>query len=460
MRKPTTSLNSSGRLAVVLVLLVPAAVVPVWPQDVSGDRAALAAAAGRDLQSALRSYEGLVSELDLRDVPPTIRGYASVTGRLDELGEELENLSRQVLQAEQLAPDEFAQLQTDIGQLAVDLQALRREAFPLRVWAYLHNHGYRRPGWGLGLADPLTLSPPVPQAAAGEVGTTLELWAARGEAESGQLLVVSFGNDLPAVAASCRPLRGRTGTIPASSVQCQAVEYLADAPDGSPWPEILLPPGPVDVPGDSLRALWVTVSVPPSQPAGVYEGELAIKPTGMSAIRVSLRVHVWNLPLPLPRSLACSVPVPPATEGTEATALLATFGLTPASGSNSPQQPAATVAAGQSLVGARLLGWQAWAAGQSRIRLEMDETASLLLRVRPTGQLAASLMLTALRDALDDYEYLRLAEQREKDSPALAELLGEARKLAQGPGDETAAAKLLQLRQRIGDVLGSPDGTE
>lgn len=437
------------------------AVGAVGAQESPGDRAALTAAAGRNLQSALRTYEGLVSELDLDDVPNTIRGYASVTDRLDELGEELENLSRQVVQGQQLTPEEFAQLQTDIGRLLAGLEDLRRQAFPLRVWAYLHNHGYRRPGWGLGVAGPLTLSPPVPQAGAGEVGTTVELWAARGEAESGQILVLSFGNDLPAVTASCRALRGRSGTLPASSVQCQPVEYVAGAADGSPpWPEILLPSGPVDVPRDGLQALWVTVTVPADQAPGLYEGELAVKPRGMNSIRVRLRVHVWDFALPSPRSLACSVPLPPGSPELDAPAkaLLATFALTPtddASGSRQLESPAAV---GPAVVGWRLLGWQAWAAGQSRLQLGWDPTHPLLYS-RPRDQLAASVRLAALRDALDDHECLRLAAQREPDRPELAELLSEARKLVETPGDDAAAAKLLQLRQQIGDMLGTPAGT-
>ena len=449
-----------------MTLPVLAFAVPACGQQTADDRAAQAQAAGQALRGALRTYEGLVGELDLRDVPSTIHGYSGVMDKLDQLGEELENLSRHVVQAEQLDPAQFAQLQADIGHLATELTSLRRQAFPLRVWAYLHNHGYRKPGWGLGTAGPLTLSPPLPQDCGGEVGTTLDLWAARGEAESSQLLVLSFGRDLPAVTVSGRALRGRGSSIPAARVQCQPVAYVQEATEGSlPWPEILLPPGPVDVPGDGLQTLWVTVTVPDSQSPGLYQSELSVKPGGMGAIRVTLRVHVWDLDLPSPRSLAGSVPLAASQEASvraAQTALLAGFGLTAEiAPSDSLPGVVAALAVGQSPTAVRLLGWQAWARGESGLDLGGYETTTPLVQPGPEGQPVASLQLAALRDALDDHELLLLAEARGEDVPRLAELLNEARRFAAAPQLETdAAARLLQLRQELGDALSTPTGTD
>jgi hypothetical protein len=84
----------------------------------------------------------------------------------------------------------------------------------------------------------------------------------------------------------------------------------------------------------------------------------------------------------------------------------------------------------------------------------VDVAADDLVGQGEDGRPAPTVPLALLRDAADDYEVLKLAEARAGGEPALTELLAKARDLAGDPaGERGAAAKLLGLRQQLGDLL-------
>jgi hypothetical protein len=475
--------------------------------------------AGDRLRATVEQYERLLRELGLDSLPSNLRGYASVTEKLARLGERMERLSRDIVSAEALTPDDFARLAADVTGLADDLDRLRREAFPLRVWGHFNAHDHPQPAWGLGFADPLTVVPREKDACPADVATTVELTGARGEAESVQVVVVSLGKDLRGVRTSCRGLRGPGSIIPPAAVEVRPVGYLRLDRTGQQadrtgwWPEALLPDGPVDVPRDTVQPLWLTISIPADAKPGAYAGELYVKPADQDAIRVDLRLRVWAFALPPQPSLRCAVALDPTAlarwyhGASDPTAgdvpallrrhaeLLRAYRCLPCregQGSLLPEDPQPwaqllpeagnkplALPPGQPPARQRSLVWELglakapglwyglgndWAgnyrgggtsAGLDPRTWRIGEAAPLVYP-GPAGQPLPSLRLATLRDGLEDYEYLRLAEQRAPDTPRASELLAAARRLAAGP-EGPAPQALLDLRRKLGDLLSEAE---
>lgn len=134
----------------------------------------------------------------------------------------------------------------------------------------------------------------------------IRLYAARRERVSAQL--VWFGGAAPPpVHVRATDLAGPRGArIPSSSILLREVGYvLVRVPTdaiGVPgeWPDPLPPLADPWRPQPSRNnPLWITVSVPPSTPAGEYTGSIVLDPVNRRApIRVPIRLHVWNFALP------------------------------------------------------------------------------------------------------------------------------------------------------------------
>jgi hypothetical protein len=65
------------------------------------------------------------------------------------------------------------------------------------------------------------------------------------------------------------------------------------------WPDALLPVDTFNVAPGFIQALWFTVHAPADALPGVYTGEMAIRPEGQPETRVTLRVEVYDLTLPV-----------------------------------------------------------------------------------------------------------------------------------------------------------------
>lgn len=148
----------------------------------------------------------------------------------------------------------------------------------------------------------------------GRPGRPLSITLARNEYEAAQLVVIPVQAGLDQVAVSAGDLRGPGGaTLPASALQLNRVGYVqvkessggAMLPAG--WlPDPLLPNEPADIAGDRVQSWWLTAHAGADQQAGVYRGEVAIKPANAPETKVPLEVRVWNFALPTTSRLRTS----------------------------------------------------------------------------------------------------------------------------------------------------------
>jgi len=142
----------------------------------------------------------------------------------------------------------------------------------------------------------------------GEVSKEINLEAASNESESFQLVVLPITSDLKKVTVETSSLNSVDGSssIKGSRIALyRQIEQLVKPSPGtaSSWagwmPDALVPlSGSFDVPLEGMEALWVTVQVPSSTPAGNYRGEIKVKPenTAPWQIVLKLRVHSFALP--------------------------------------------------------------------------------------------------------------------------------------------------------------------
>lgn len=167
------------------------------------------------------------------------------------------------------------------------------------------SYGYALPSegptelWWCEGAYKVSRTRPAPAARASAV----ELAAARNEYEPVQV-VIRPRTDLTGVRVSASDFTGPAAVLPAANVTIAQVDYVnitrpTDAA-GAPgeWPDPLPPfeQGPTWRAGAN-HPLWVTVYVPPDQPAGTYEGVLAITADQWRG-SVPLRLRVWDFALP------------------------------------------------------------------------------------------------------------------------------------------------------------------
>ena len=138
-------------------------------------------------------------------------------------------------------------------------------------------------------------------------GVVLE--AARDEVESFQLVLIPGGKPLTGVTVEAGPLRGPGGTVP---VEWCRVGYVETGPPRRYhtehvgwWPDILLPPGPVDLDPGRRQPVWFRVSVPPDAASGSYSGEVVLRGQG-HAVTVPVELRVRGFRLPRPGSLPCA----------------------------------------------------------------------------------------------------------------------------------------------------------
>lgn len=138
----------------------------------------------------------------------------------------------------------------------------------------------------------------------------IELAAARGECEAGQV-AVRAARPLAALSAEASALRGPTA-LPLTLYRVANVALArGSGPDGvaGEWPDPLIPVRdpyfrearrafPVEVGAGRLQAIWVEVCVPRNAPAGAYAGEVTVRDGKRLLGRVAVRLRVWPFALP------------------------------------------------------------------------------------------------------------------------------------------------------------------
>lgn len=135
--------------------------------------------------------------------------------------------------------------------------------------------------------------------------SAVEIGAARNEYEPFQL-VLRPKRPLKNVTLTVSDLKSKDGgAIPASNVSVNLVEYVnVEIPTDSfgcvgEWPDPLPPlEKSLDLKPDLNQPLWLTVYVPETARADLYEGQLQVTADGLPAVQIPLRLKVWDFVLP------------------------------------------------------------------------------------------------------------------------------------------------------------------
>ncbi|MCE5302405.1 MAG: DUF4091 domain-containing protein [Planctomycetaceae bacterium] len=141
----------------------------------------------------------------------------------------------------------------------------------------------------------------------GRPGNSASLDAARNEYESFQVAVIpDFGktcNTVTLTASGDLEREAGHGCIARDQITIYRVAYVKTRPVPyptlycGPWPDPLLPNGPMKITGSDLGLFWVEVHVPRDASPGRYRGRLSLTVDGTSTlIEVSLRVRAFSLP--------------------------------------------------------------------------------------------------------------------------------------------------------------------
>ncbi len=167
-------------------------------------------------------------------------------------------------------------------------------------------------GLSVWIADPMEKVLPNAQAPS-EPPASIELAAARGEVETGQLVVLSDAALEVRVAVS--DLVGPEGAIPASAVETGFVGYVPVAANTAATPpEELVAIAPCEIPdpihpgaawaleAGRAQPIWLTVRTPRDAAPGRYEGTVTVAAGGAEQA-VPLRLTVYGFEMPVERHL-------------------------------------------------------------------------------------------------------------------------------------------------------------
>jgi len=148
-----------------------------------------------------------------------------------------------------------------------------------------------------------------------------EIWAARNEFESFQIMLRTTTGDLPGVDATASDLRNAKGAvIPGATIAIYREEYLKlrqrSSVEGNTgeWPDPLIPrvdryrherrnAFPFQLKRGRTQPLWIEVYVPLDQPRGDYRGSITVSSEGDTKGIIPFTVHVWAFALPSTSSL-------------------------------------------------------------------------------------------------------------------------------------------------------------
>jgi hypothetical protein len=247
------------------------------------------------VRAAVQGYERLVGELKLSHLPENMNDYPASTERVDDLGAQLEGISR-LAARDGLTEEQWQELGEQATAFLTDLQYLRCRSLPLRVWAYFDSHDDEKPQWGLAVDRTMAPLPRLKGTFDAEATQEIALTGKPGETTQAQIILVPLAIDLRAVSVSRPQLKGPAGTIRPDQIKCEPVAYerLPEnaPPAGDGWWRGRLLLGKVTVPRDLTQAYILTVSIPPEAKPGLYRGEIVFKPGNTKALAAQLTVEV------------------------------------------------------------------------------------------------------------------------------------------------------------------------
>lgn len=184
-----------------------------------------------------------------------------------------------------------------VRQLATDSQAARAESL-LRL---CRSRGHRGAvGFAfVGSTTPVTELADVPEPAVGRAG---EVALAGNETEAIQLVLFTSDERFDNIDIQIDDLVGPGGQrLPGGQINWGLIRDVANTVDPSRpyWPDWISPVGePFPLEAGQVQRLWLTVSAPADQPAGLYHGDIKIRARNRVVAQVGLDVRVWGFTLP------------------------------------------------------------------------------------------------------------------------------------------------------------------
>ncbi len=145
----------------------------------------------------------------------------------------------------------------------------------------------------------------------------VQIFLARNEYEGAQLIIVPLWRDVKQLRVRAGALRQENGTgiIPDENIQVQRAGYVPIGPPEYNWrvekqglyPDVLLPPEPVDVPAaQCAQPYFVMVKTETDTPPGDYAGIVTLSAAEDSPLEIPVHVHVWDFALPKETTLKTS----------------------------------------------------------------------------------------------------------------------------------------------------------
>ncbi|MCH8273339.1 MAG: DUF4091 domain-containing protein [Armatimonadetes bacterium] len=143
---------------------------------------------------------------------------------------------------------------------------------------------------------------------------TLEFAVAGGEVKAGQIVIKPGTEPLRDVEFSVSALKGPDGSVlSGSAVTLSVMGYVQTDPEAklafpverSGWfPDPILPfVERFDVQEGKVQSLWLSVTCPPGQRAGVYSGRVTVSPANAEEQTMPVEVRVFGFDVPKKRSL-------------------------------------------------------------------------------------------------------------------------------------------------------------
>jgi len=129
---------------------------------------------------------------------------------------------------------------------------------------------------------------------------------AKNEHEGLQVIVLPLEKSLKQVEVHVSDLSNKKGKILSSDhVKVYPVGYVKTNKPEYPvdyigwWPDPLLGKSAVDVKVGTNQPFWIDIYVPFDATAGIYKGEITVKPDNSQELKIPLSVTVWDFEIPL-----------------------------------------------------------------------------------------------------------------------------------------------------------------
>ncbi len=292
--KRSARLVPAVALAALLALLTSAAFADTStsaPADIQTE--ALAA-----LRSAIRGYSTLVREISPDDLPGEMTGYAETTERLSRLGERIEILSREAIQAEKLGDTGWTLLSQKTAEFSADLMALRAFSAPLRAYSHCRRAKIKRPKWDVTQVDAEQFVAPPLRLFTGKFSRRVNLEAAPGETLHFQLVAAPIRETITHVTVTLPELLAGPGRLGNLSIAC----FLAATRSSAvPLEDRQIPICPYrlrphshahNLQADFVQPYWFTLRIPDGAAEGLYRGWIKFRAARVHGLDMDLRLTI------------------------------------------------------------------------------------------------------------------------------------------------------------------------